>query len=1027
MTFEQAHTTIKDLILNFQKNENHYLSPTYSEAEVRQEYIDPFFRALGWDVGNRLGSNPYEREVIIEKSQSQEDSLSKKRADYAFYISPNFKKEVFFVEAKKPVRTLRQNKEDYFQTAKYGYNGATGISLLTDFEEFVIIDCRFKPDKELILSYEIKYFKYTDFNDPEKFAEIYYLFSKEAVLNQSIKKYLEKLPIPKKLGKTYQLKFNFGSYITIDIDFLDFIENQRLKIAQSIYIEHPNLKDYELSEAVQKILDRLVFIRFLEDKSIENDSIIDEIFSSNCWSKFIIECKRLNNKYNSIVFKNAFFDDINFLNSENTIFNEVIYEFKPSESPYNFNYIPIEIIGNIYERFLGKTIEIKDNKVKIDLKPSVRKAGGVFYTPSYIVDYIVENTVGELIKDKNPKEISKMSFADISCGSGSFLIGIFDYLIKYHQLYYHKNNDEAIKDKCRFDENNQIWILSLEQKKQILLNNVYGVDIDHQATEVAQMSLLLKLLENENLFTTNSIQLEFNVSDKILPTLSNNIKSGNTLVGKDVVFQGKLHFNSYEEELKINPFDFEPAFPKVFKNGGFDAIVGNPPYVKEYTDREAFETVKIGKLKKYYQGKMDLWYFFACYGLDLLNSKGLLEYIAPNNWVSNAGASIMRNKVIQDSKIKELVDFGSFMVFKDASIQTMVMIFENNKKEDNYSFLYQNFNKNITETELQKELLNKKGQSSHILKPIISKSKFNNSFLKFGESNIEDLLTKIDSNRNFEIDSVNEITNGIHPHHGYVTKKMCELFPEKYKAGEGIFALKDSELSNLMLNTNEKKLIKPFYSDASHFSKYLLDTKNNEENIIYTDSSFKNISKIESYPNLKIHLDKFKNLITSDNKPYGLHRARKEYYFKGEKILSVRKCSEPTFAYTNVDSYMSAMYYIIKSERINLKYLTGILNSKLVKFWLFNRGKMQGNMFQIDKEPLLQIPIFKTENKEQEDKMISLVNQMLESKQREKEATSDREKEYLVDHIKSLDYQIDNLVYEMYGLSDEEIEVIKES
>jgi adenine-specific DNA-methyltransferase len=515
------------------------------------------------------------------------------------------------------------------------------------------------------------------------------------------------------------------------------------------------------------------------------------------------------------------------------------------------------------------------------------------------------------------------------------------------------------------------------------------------------------------------------MADKILPTLSENIKSGNSLIGKDVVFQGKMKFDNYEEELKINPFDFEPAFPKVFKNGGFDAIVGNPPYVKEYTDREAFETVKIGKLQKYYQGKMDLWYFFACYGIDLLKEKGLLGYIAPNNWVSNAGASIMRNKVIQDSKIIELIDFGSFMVFKDASIQTMVMIFENNKSSDNYNFLYQNFNKTISEIELQKEIIEKAGHNSHILKPTISKIKFTNSFLKFGDSNIEDILDKINLKRNFEIDSNNEITNGIHPHHGYVSKKMSEINPLKYKTGEGIFALKEQELINLLLNENEKKLIKPFYSDASLFSKYFLDTSNNKEYLIYTDSTFKNESKIDNFPNIKLHLDKYKELITSDNKPYGLHRARKEYYFKDDKILSVRKCSEPTFAYTNEDAYMSAMYYIIKSERINLKYLTGLLNSKLVKFWLFNKGKMQGNMFQIDKEPLLQIPIFKTDNKDQEQKMITLVEQMLESKKREKEATSDREKEYIADHIKSLDFQIDNLVYEMYGLSDEEREIVE--
>jgi adenine-specific DNA-methyltransferase len=1023
MTFEQAHTIIKDLILNFQKNENHYLSPTYSEAEVRQEYIDPFFTALGWDVGSKINKNPHEREVVIEKTQSQEDSFSKKRADYAFYIAPNFKKEVFFVEAKKPSRTLRLNKEDYFQTAKYGYNSGTGISILFDFEEFVMIDCRFKPDKDTVLATQIKYYKYTDFLEEEAFSEIFYLFSREAVASGKLQNYIQQLPAPKKVSKSRQLKLNITGQLTIDQDFLNFVEEARVHLAQAVYNNHPQLKNYELTEAVQKILDRLVFIRFLEDKSIEPEYIIQKVHTSPYpWNKFVEESRRLEAKYNSIVFKKAFFDKEDFLDKNNINFNETIIDFLASESPYNFNYIPIEIIGNIYERFLGKTIEIEENKVKIDLKPAVRKAGGVFYTPSYIVDYIIQNTIGKQIEDKSPKEIAKLTFADISCGSGSFLIGIFDYLIQYHQNYYFKNPIEAQKEGCIYDEDTATWKLSLNQKKQILLNNVYGVDIDHQATEVAQMSLLLKLLEHENLFTTSQQQSLF-VADKILPTLSENIKSGNSLIGKDVVFQGKMTFDNYEEELKINPFDFEPAFPKVFKNGGFDAIVGNPPYVKEYTDREAFETVKIGKLKKYYQGKMDLWYFFACYGLDLLNSKGLLGYIAPNNWVSNAGASIMRNKVIQDSKIKELVDFGSFMVFKDASIQTMVMIFENNKKEDNYSFLYQNFNKNITETELQKELLNKKGQSSQILNPIISKNKFTNSFLKFGESNIEDILDKIKSKSNFILDEKKEVAQGIVTPNDSLNNKTSEILNFKYPKGYGVFVLNKDEVDNLNFLSNEFNIIKPLYS-TNNLHRYLSEKATNSY-IIYTDSKFKEKNSLDNYPNIKFHLDKFQDIITSDNKPYGLHRSRNEYFFKNEKIISLRKCSEPIFSYTDFDCYVLQTFNIIKSERINLKYLTGILNSKLVKFWLFNRGKMQGNMFQIDKEPLLQIPIFKTENKEQEDKMISLVNQMLESKQREKEATSDREKEYLAEHIKSLDYQIDHLVYEMYGLSDEEIEVVE--
>lgn len=1015
MTFEQAHATIKELILNFQKNENHYLSPTYSEAEVRQEYIDPFFTALGWDVGSKINKNPHEREVVIEKTQSQEDSFSKKRADYAFYIAPNFKKEVFFVEAKKPSRTLRLNKEDYFQTAKYGYNSGTGISILFDFEEFVMIDCRFKPDKDTVLATQIKYYKYTDFLEEEAFSEIYFLFSRNAVAEGKLQNYILNLPTTKKTGKSRQLKLNKAGQLTLDQDFLNFVELARVNIAQAVYNNHSEFKNYELTEAVQKILDRLVFIRFLEDKSIEGEYIIKKIFTSAYpWNKFVEESRRLEAKYNSIVFKKAFFDKEDFLEKDNTYFNEVVVDFLASESPYNFNYIPIEIIGNIYERFLGKTIEIEDHKVKIDLKPAVRKAGGVFYTPSYIVEYIVQNTVGKQIEGKSPKEIAKLTFADISCGSGSFLIGIFDHLIQYHQNYYFHHPKEAEKEGCLYDEDSATWKLSLHQKKQILLNNVYGVDIDHQATEVAQMSLLLKLLEHENLFTTAQQQSLF-VADKILPTLSENIKSGNSLIGKDVVFQGKMKFDNYEEELKINPFDFEPAFPKVFKNGGFDAIIGNPPYVKEDIDKSIFENIKIGKLNKYYQGKMDLWYFFTCYGLDLLKEKGLLGYISPNNWVTSYGAKKLRFKIKNDSIIDLYIDFNDYKVFKDANIQTCILILSKNKSKNNYYTKYKLINKSIrNESEVKNHLVT--------LDEILIENNYDENEIYFNDFEKNALLSKLNNISNFKL-TKEEIGNGIDVLQDFVKQSHLEHLDELVKINDGIFVLKNSEINHMKLTNEELKILKPYY-DSQNIKRYYFNNSANYK-IIYADEKFR--INIDLYPNLKIHLDKFKNIMTSAYKPYGLHRPRNINYFLGEKIFSLRKTKDVSFTYTKYDSFVSRAFLIIKSTRISLIYLSGLLNSKLINFFFHNSGKKQGSQLQIDKEPLLQIPIYKTENKEQEDKMINLVNQMLESKKREKEANSDREKEYIADHIKSLDYQIDRLVYEMYGLSDEEIEIVEGS
>ena len=601
--FDKAYNQVKQLVEDFKASESHFLSATYSEAEVRKDFIDKFFTILGWDVDHHFQKNPFQQEVKVEKAQRQEGHQSQKRADYAFSLAPDFKRTLFFVEAKKPSRLLRQNKDDYFQTAKYGWNSQTGISILTDFQELVIIDCRFKPDFDTILKNEIKYYRYEDYANEDVFSEIYWLFSREAVVAGNLTTFIESLPKPK--TKEKQLKLFGGKYQSIDESFLNYIDDIRLQMAQAFHANNPTLDYYDLTEATQRTIDRLVFIRFLEDKQIEPEDLMHSISTANYpWQKFIEISKRLDAKYNGVVFKEHFIDKKAFLGADEELFRSIAADLDHTNTPYDFNYIPIHILGNIYERFLGKIIVIENGKASIELKPEVRKAGGVFYTPKYIVDYIVENTVGKLIADKKPKEIAKLTFADIACGSGSFLIGVFDYLLDYHKNYYNEHTDEAEKEGCKYDAEKGVWTMSINQKKQILINNVYGVDIDLQATEVTQVSLFLKLLEDETMGTVAELNQLF-VADKILPDLSNNIKCGNSLIGTEIMAD-VLDFGR-DEMRKLNPFDFETAFPNVFRKGGFDAIVGNPPYVK-ITDK--FQLDFFNKTYKHQNYQLDLYLLF---------------------------------------------------------------------------------------------------------------------------------------------------------------------------------------------------------------------------------------------------------------------------------------------------------------------------------------------------------------------------------------------------------------------------------
>jgi adenine-specific DNA-methyltransferase len=1007
---QTAHQEITKLIQDFENNFNHYTSPSYKEQEVREDFINKFWIALGWDVNHTYQKNPFQQEVKIEKGQRQNESNTQKRADYAFYLAPNYKKEVFFVEAKKPSKTLRQNKDDYFQTAKYGWNAGTGVSVLTDFEEFVIIDCRFKPDFETILSKQINYYNYKEFLEYGCFEKIYWLFSREAIAAGNLQIFVENLPKPK--GKGKQLKLFAGKYQSIDESFLNYIDNIRKEMAQALHENCQTLDNYELTEATQRTIDRLVFMRFLEDKLIEPENILYNIATHpKPWDKFIAESRRLDAKYNGVVFKPLFIDQSNFEGANQDLFRAICQDLDHTNTPYDFNYFPIHILGNIYERFLGKTIIIEDGKANIDLKPEVRKAGGVFYTPKYIVDYIIENTLGKLIYPNGvalaPNKVKEITLADIACGSGSFLIGAFEYLLDYHNIFYNNHPSEAQKDGCKYDPETAKWILTIKQKQEILLNNIYGVDIDHQATEVTQLSLFLKMLEDETMTTANDMQVLF--AQKILPDLSHNIKCGNSLIGFEIMNSLFDRDNKYIQ-YKINPFDYHLSFANVFKNGGFNAIIGNPPYVKEYTEKEVFENVKKGKLARYYQGKMDLWYFFTCYGLDILKENGKLGYIIPNNWISNAGASILRNKVINDAKIEGLIDFGSYMVFTDASIQTMIMLLEKNKLDNNYNFLYQYFNvPKSKEATISKELKEKTNTVSYQLNPTIDRKKYLNKFLKFDNQTDTIILDKILKAKNFVLDEKKEVGQGIvgAPDKCFIVdKSKIELFEEK-----------------------EKYFLKEYYTGTKRYIKE--DYKNY---IFYISEKNFNGKNIDDYPNIKNHFEKYKNELIEAKKRYKtpkkpyfyLHRERNEMFFKeGAKIISPTRVIDTQFLYTEDDYYVSRAANVIISSRINLKYLTAILNSSLVKFWLLKKGKLLGNMLQIDKEPLLQIPIHQTEDKTIEQNIIALVDRMITTKTEAENIKTEREEQFYDNLINNFNHQINALVYEMYQITPEEVAVLE--
>ena len=403
---------------------------------------------------------------------------------------------------------------------------------------------------------------------------------------------------------------------------------------------------------------------------------------------------------------------------------------------------------------------------------------------------------------------------------------------------------------------------------------------------------------------------------------------------------------------------------------------------------------------------------FTCKGLDIVkNGEGLVTFIAQNNWVTSSGASKMRNKVIKDAQILSLIDFGSFKIF-ESGIQTMIMIFRKNTDADNYSFDYRRLHGRNLNTNDIMLLLNKDDNSkAEYLTPTIKRSEYTDRPLTFSNPEVELILEKMSLKHNFCLNPNKEVAQGIVYPQDAVNKASKRVLGNDFRVGDGIFVLSGKEKDQIPFAKEELELIRPAYTTKELHRYYGNPT--NQEWVIYTDSGFKNKKRIEKYPNIKRHLDQFKKVITSDNKPYGLHRARNANFFKGEKIIALRKCARPTFTYVDFDSYVSATFYVIKTQRTNQKYLTGLLNSRLIAFWLKHRGKMQGTNYQIDKQPLLAIPL-RSPSSEQQASVEILVNQILTAKRTHPNAD-----------VSDLENEIDQIVYLLYDLTPDEIAIVE--
>lgn len=657
--------------------------------------------------------------------------------------------------------------------------------------------------------------------------------------------------------------------------------------------------------------------------------------------------------------------------------NKVWKEYKFKE---NASYVKENI------DYLRKIGIIRDNIYGVDIQPMAVEISKLRFFLSLIVDEDLESGG----KNKGLKPLPNLDFK-FACANT--LIDIEDnetQMIGEEKEEYEKNINDLKSSMKKY-----FFVSDHDEKKRIQkdIESIVDAIIEtkREHFEDLMKGITGKIARGENVSKKDTDRLEFLRSQKEM---------------------WESYKNIFKDEA-VQFFNTALLFPDV--ENGFDIVIGNPPYIKEYVNRSAFDGLRDSP---YYKGKMDLWYMFACKGVDILMQNGILTLIAQNNWVTSSGASKMRNKIIKDTKILSLIDFGEYKIFP-AGIQTMVMVFKKDAEADNYTFDYRKLLGNDLNIDDVLSILNKKKIFKiEYLTPKIQRDKFLNIPLTFSPSNIKIILVKISDKSDFSLDPKKEVAQGIVCPQDYLNSAGQRKLGEAFKVGDGIFTLSTNELKSLRFSKTEFDLIKPFYT-TDELNRWKANPHNRKW-IIYTDSKFKDKKKIESYPNIKKHLDKFKKIITSDNRPYGLHRARNENFFKGEKVIAVRKCTRPTFTYVDFDSYVSATFYVIKTERINQKYLVGVLNSLLIEFWLRHKGKMQGANFQIDKEPLLNLPLVKAKDNTQKE-VAKLVDQILTIT----EATDYLQNPQKQAKVNELEREIDQLVYEIYGLTEEEIKIVE--
>ncbi|HFQ5372895.1 TPA: N-6 DNA methylase [Vibrio vulnificus] len=982
---------LQALVDKYQKDIDFYRSAKYNETQLRTDFLDQLFSILGWDITNAAGKPTNEREVLVEEGLKAKAGENTKKPDYTFRL---FSERKFFLEAKKPNVNVSTAIEPALQVRRYGFTAKLKISVLSNFEYTAIYDCS-NPVKETdtVANSRIKLYHFTELVD--KFDEIIKLVGRESVYTGQFDN--EWLEIGNKI-----LKFS------VDDLFLKQINDWRLRLASEFLQIKKELSEEELNDLVQNYINSIVFLRVCEDRDLEDYETLYHFAQAKDFQSLVNKLKSSDKKYNSGLFALAYIDEL--INNADSCIWSIIEQLYFPQSTYSFSVFSSDILGNIYEIFLSEKVRVDEfGNVKIQPKEE-HIDRDVVTTPTHIVKEIIRNTVVEYCKDKSDVEILNSKFADIACGSGAFIIEVFQSLQDILVDYYLKHDKSKLQQLSE-----HTYKLKLQVKKEILCKCIYGIDKDYNATKACAFGLLLKLLEGESKETIGN-------TTPILPALDANILFGNSLIdSKDKVKQ--------EDVCTINPFDL--------LDHQFDVIVGNPPYMAtEHMNQLIPKEFEIYK-KKYKSAfkQFDKYFLFVERSMQALKQDGYLGYILPSKFIKVGSGKNLR-KLLSDNKyLSKFISFGSYQVFQNKTTYTC-LLFLNKADHDDFSFYeVKDFKKWLTRED--KSLLSSTYQTSSLDSDTWVLEKKTNDILNLMSSKSKPLG---------DIVGKTNVANGIQTSANkyYIHKEIKTENGFVYFKYDGVVYHIEKELTRPYFETNRNGE-DSFYTykdlEPNSFVVYPYKKVGNKIQFIEYDELKLHYPKLFEFLHVvKVHLNHKKRSIKPDptgpNEWYRYGRSQAlENCDVDQKLIVGVLSNGYKYSIDNHRTFVSsggtAGYSIINvpnDVKYSIYYIQAVLTSKYLEWFasiygeIFRGGFVARGTKVQTRMPIPTIDFDDPKEKATHDK-ISLQQQSLNRLYGQIQKAGDREKIILERQFEQEKAKMDDLIKDLYDLGDLDSEI----